>query len=72
MEPDNKEMQILVPLQLHSRALHQANPQKGGVRPPYGGTKSLGFKRGSWVKHPQYGTCYAARTEACQFLCYTR
>ncbi|MBA3530908.1 MAG: RRXRR domain-containing protein [Ardenticatenales bacterium] len=58
VEPDNKEMLILVPLQLHRRALHRANPQKGGVRPPYGGTKSMGFKRGSWVKHPKWGVCY--------------
>ncbi len=62
VEPDNKEMLILVPLQLHRRALHRANPQKGGVRPPYGGTKSMGFKRGSWVKHPQWGVCYVGGT----------
>ncbi len=62
LEADNKEMLILVPHQLHRRALHRANPQKGGSRPPYGGTKSLGFKRGSWVKHPQWGVCYVGGT----------
>ncbi|MBA3533595.1 MAG: RRXRR domain-containing protein [Ardenticatenales bacterium] len=62
IEPDNKEMLILVPFQFHRRALHRANPQKGGVRPPYGGTKSLGFKRGSWVKHPKWGVCYVGGT----------
>ncbi|MBA3531992.1 MAG: RRXRR domain-containing protein [Ardenticatenales bacterium] len=62
IEPDNTEMLILVPLQLHRRALHRATPQKGGVRPPYGGTKSLGFKRGSWVKHPTWGVCYVGGT----------
>nr|MBA3531449.1 RRXRR domain-containing protein [Ardenticatenales bacterium] len=64
IEPDNKEMLILVPLQLHRRAQQRANPQKGGVRPLYGGTKSLGFKRGSWVKHPRWGVCYVGGASA--------
>jgi hypothetical protein len=38
--------------------LHRLQPESGGVRKTYGGTLSLGFKRGSWVKHPKWGVCY--------------
>lgn len=58
LEPDNQAMLYLVPLRFHRRQLHRLQPEIGGVRKPYGGTLSLGFKRGSWVKHPRYGTCY--------------
>lgn len=27
-----------------------------------GGMSSMGFKRGSWVKHPKYGVCYVGGT----------
>jgi hypothetical protein len=33
-------------------------PRKGGGRAPYGGTVSLGFKRGTWVRHPVHGVAY--------------
>ena len=33
-------------------------PGRGGIRGPYGGTRSHGFKRGSLVKHPIYGVTY--------------
>ena len=56
--PDNLSMLYIVPLRFHRRQLHRLEASKGGVRSPYGGTRSLGFKRGSWVKHPKYGTCY--------------
>lgn len=57
-EVDNKEMIKLVPLRFHRRQLHVFQPSKGGVRKSYGGTRSLGLKRGSLVKHPKYGLCY--------------
>lgn len=57
-EPDNTAMLYIVPLRFHRRQLHVLQPAKGGVRKPYGGTLSLGFKRGSWVRHPKYGVCY--------------
>jgi hypothetical protein len=57
-EPDNKAILYIVPLRFHRRQLHRLQAEKGGVRRPYGGTLSLGFKRGSWVKHPKYGLCY--------------
>ncbi len=56
--PDNKAMLYIVPLRFHRRQLHRLQAEKGGIRKPYGGTNSLGFKRGSWVRHPSYGVCY--------------
>lgn len=60
--PDNTHMLYIVPLRFHRRQLHRLQPEKGGIRKPYGGTLSLGFKRGSWVKHPRYGLCYVGGT----------
>ncbi len=60
--PDNTAMLYLVPLHFHRRQLHRLQPERGGVRKPYGGTLSLGFKRGSWVKHPRYGVAYIGGT----------
>lgn len=57
-EPDNKAMLYIVPLRFHRRQLHRLQAEKDDIRKPYGGTLSLGFKRGSWVKHPKYGVCY--------------
>jgi hypothetical protein len=57
-QPDNKQMLYIVPLRFHRRQLHRLQPEKGGVRKPYGGTLSFGMKRGSWVTHPKYGLCY--------------
>jgi RRXRR protein len=62
VEPDNKAMLYIVPLRFHRRQLHRLQPEKGGIRKPYGGTASLGFKRGSWVRHPQHGVCYVGGT----------
>jgi hypothetical protein len=58
IKPDNKEMLLITPLQFSRRQLHVQNPIKGGIRKQYGGTRSLGFKRGSWVQHPKYGICF--------------
>jgi hypothetical protein len=60
--PDNKALLYLVPLRFHRRQLHRLQPEPGGVRKPYGSTNSLGFKRGSWVKHRQHGICYIGGT----------
>lgn len=62
IRPDNKEMVFVTPLRFHRRQLHAMQSAKGGVRRPYGGTRSLGFKRGSWVKHPKWGVCYVGGT----------
>jgi len=60
--PDNIVLFYLVPLRFHRRQLHRLQPEKGGIRKPYGGTLSLGIKRGSWVKHPKHGLCYVGGT----------
>ena len=57
-KPDNKEMVFVTPLQFSRRQLHVQNPIEGGIRKQYGGTRSMGFKRGSWVQHPKCGTCF--------------
>ncbi len=57
-QPDNTAMLYIVPLRFHRRQLHRLQPEKGGLRKRYGGSLSLGFKRGSWVKHPKWGVCY--------------
>jgi hypothetical protein len=46
-----------VPHVLHRRQLHRMEAEQGGIRKPYGGTRSLGFKRGTLVRHPRYGLC---------------
>jgi hypothetical protein len=60
--PDNTKMLYIVPLRFHRRQLHRLQPETGGIRRPYGGTLSMGFKRGSWVKHPKYGLAYVGGT----------
>jgi hypothetical protein len=57
-KPDNEAMLFVTPLRFHRRQLHALQPAKGGIRRPYGGTCSEGFKRGSYVKHPKYGVCF--------------
>jgi hypothetical protein len=54
---DNKNIIIVTPLQFHRRQLHVLQPHSG-IRKPYGGTRSLGFKRGSIVVHPKHGKVY--------------
>lgn len=57
IKPDNMDMLLITPLQFSRRQLHVQNFSKG-VRKQYGGTRSMGLKRGSWVKHPKYGLCF--------------
>jgi len=57
-EPDDKNILYMTPLRFHRRQLHRLQPEKGGIRKPYGSTSSLGFKRGSLVKHLKWGLCY--------------
>jgi hypothetical protein len=47
----------VVPTRLHRRQLHRLQASKGGERKAYGGTHSLGLKRGTLIMHPQYGRC---------------
>lgn len=56
--PDNMRMMCISPLRFHRRQLHRLQPDKGGIRKPYGGTRSHGFKRGSLIKHDKFGLTY--------------
>jgi len=58
VKPDNTRILRITPLRFHRRQLHRLQPGRGGIRGPYGGTRSHGFKRGSLVKHPKYGVTY--------------
>lgn len=58
IQPDNTDLLCITPLRFHRRQLHRLQPEKGGIRKPYGGTMSHGFKRGSLVKHTKYGLAY--------------
>jgi len=57
-QPGNTRLLCVTPLKLHRRELHRRQPGEGGVRSPYGGTRSLGFKRGSIVRHPRHGITF--------------
>lgn len=52
---DNERVIFLSPIKRYRRQLHRQNPSKGGVRSPYGSTRSLGLERGTLVKHPKHG-----------------
>jgi hypothetical protein len=56
-KPTCTKLWYVVPVRLHRRQLHRLQAAKGGVRKPYGGTRSLGLKRGTVVKHSKYGLC---------------
>lgn len=57
-KPDNTRLLCVTPLRFHRRQLHRLQPEIGSIRKPYGSTRSHGFKRGSLVKHPQWGLAY--------------
>jgi hypothetical protein len=61
-KPDNEAMLLVTPLRFHRRQLHVFQPAAGGIRKLYGGTRSLGFKRGSLIIHPKQGLCYVGGT----------
>ncbi len=56
-EPTDRRLWYIVPARLHRRQLHRLQASKGGIRKPYGGTRSLGLKRGTLVRHATYGWC---------------
>ena len=53
--PDNRRLYCIAAYSWHRRQLHRFQPEKGGKRRPYGGTLSLGIKRGTLIKHPKWG-----------------
>lgn len=62
--PDNTRLLCVTPLHWHRRKLHMMQPSKGGLRKRDGGTRSMGFKRGSMVRHPRHGVVYVGGTKA--------
>jgi hypothetical protein len=57
-KPDNISIFRLIPLRFHRRQLQAFQPNKKNFRRPYGGTLSVGLKRGSLVNHKKRGLCY--------------
>ncbi len=55
--PTCTRLWYVMPAVLHRRQLHRLQAAKGGERKPYGGTRSLGLKRGTVVEHKKYGRC---------------
>ena len=53
--PENVRTIFLNPLVFFRRRLHVQNPIKGGRRKNYGSTRSLGFSRGTLVRHIKHG-----------------
>lgn len=60
--PLNKSAIFMAPIRLKRRKLHKQKPKRNGYRQPDGGTRSLGWKRGTWVRHPSYGLGYIGGT----------
>lgn len=58
IKPDNERLLLMIPLRFHRRCLHLLQPAKGALRRLNGGTRSLGFKRGSLIRHPKWGLTY--------------
>ncbi len=56
-EPTCTRLWYIVPARLHRRQLYRLQASKGGIYKPYGGTRTLGLKRGTWVKHATFGLC---------------
>lgn len=57
IKPTERRLWYVMTIRLHRRQLHRLQPEIGGMRKPYGGTMSLGLKRGLLVRHPKYGLC---------------
>ncbi len=57
-QPTTRSLHYLIPIRFHRRQLHRFEAEKGGARKRYGGTNSLGIKKGTLVEHAKYGFCY--------------
>jgi hypothetical protein len=59
---DNEAIYRMVPLRFNRRQLYRLQILTGGIKRCFGGTISLGLKRGSLVKHPKWGLGYVGGT----------
>ena len=53
--PDNTDIFCISPIPIRRRELHRQNPQKGGKRPRYGGTRCSQTVKNALVKHVKHG-----------------
>nr|MDO8098918.1 RRXRR domain-containing protein [Candidatus Njordarchaeota archaeon] len=56
--PSTRSLHYMVPLRWHRRQLRRFEAGRGGITRRYGGTISLGLKKGTLVNHRKYGLCY--------------
>ncbi len=63
-KPTEKRLHYIKEIRLYRRQLHVFRPTKGGKRKSYGGTRSMGLKRGTLVFHPKYELCSVGGTTA--------
>lgn len=57
-QPTERGLFYWIPIRLHRRQLHRLQLTSGGVRKPYGSTRSYDLKRGTLVEHPKYDLTY--------------
>jgi hypothetical protein len=60
--PTEQGLYYWTPIRFFRRQLHRLQPEKGGTRKPYGGTRSLGLTRGTLVQHIKHGLTYIGGT----------
>ena len=53
--PYNKKVLCIKPPSIQRRCLHREKPKKGGIRTRYGGTRCLGYTKGTLIKTAKYG-----------------
>jgi hypothetical protein len=57
-KPDNEDLIFIIPVQTYKRQLQYLQPSKNNIRKRFGGTRSLGFKKSSIVRHKNRGIVY--------------
>jgi len=60
--PKEQGLYYWTPIRFFRRQLHRLQPETGGIRKPYGGTRSLGLTRGTLVRHIKHGLTYIGGT----------
>ena len=60
--PAKQGLYYWTPIRFFRRQLHRLQPAKGGIRKPYGGTRSPGFTRGTLVRHVKHELTYIGGT----------